>query len=80
MSQFHFDPASYLTMMREDVPRYDELQEVVAAATAHVEPRRILELGTGTGRPPGGYSSSIRAPAWSASTRARRCSRSHAQR
>ncbi len=49
MSQFHFDPDSYLAMMREDVPRYDELQEVVAAATGGIEAGRILELGTGTG-------------------------------
>ncbi len=49
MSQFHFDPDSYLAMMREDLPRYDELQETVAAATAGLEVRRILELGTGTG-------------------------------
>ena len=34
MSQFHFDPETYLEMMRADVPRYDELQDVVAAATA----------------------------------------------
>ena len=49
MSQFHFDPDSYLAMMREDVPCYDELQDVVAAATAGLDVRRILELGTGTG-------------------------------
>ncbi|MBA2384326.1 MAG: class I SAM-dependent methyltransferase [Actinobacteria bacterium] len=49
MSQFHFDPDSYLAMMRADVPRYDELQDVVAAATVGLEVRRILELGTGTG-------------------------------
>jgi tRNA (cmo5U34)-methyltransferase len=49
MNQFHFDPDTYLAMMREDVPRYDELQDVVAAATAGVDARRILELGTGTG-------------------------------
>jgi tRNA (cmo5U34)-methyltransferase len=49
MSQFHFDPETYLELMRADVPRYDELQEVVAAATSEVEARRILELGTGTG-------------------------------
>jgi tRNA (cmo5U34)-methyltransferase len=49
MSQFHFDPDSYLAMMREDVPRYDELQDVVAAATEGIDARRILELGTGTG-------------------------------
>ena len=49
MSQFHFDPDSYLTMIREDVPRYDELQDVVAAATSGMQVRRMLELGTGTG-------------------------------
>ena len=49
MSQFHFDPDSYLSMMREDVPRYDELQDVVAGATEGLDARRILELGTGTG-------------------------------
>ena len=49
MSQFHFDPDSYLAMMRADVPRYDELQDVVAAVTAGLAARRILELGTGTG-------------------------------
>jgi tRNA (cmo5U34)-methyltransferase len=49
MSQFHFDPDSYLAMMRADVPRYDELQDVVAAATAGPDAQRILELGTGTG-------------------------------
>jgi tRNA (cmo5U34)-methyltransferase len=49
MSQFHFDPDSYVAMMRADVPCYDELQDVVAAATMGIEPLRILELGTGTG-------------------------------
>jgi tRNA (cmo5U34)-methyltransferase len=36
-------------MMRADVPRYDELQDVAAAATAALEVERILDLGTGTG-------------------------------
>jgi tRNA (cmo5U34)-methyltransferase len=49
MSQFHFDPASYLAMIRADVPAYDELQERAAAATADVAARRILDLGAGTG-------------------------------
>lgn len=49
MSQFHFDPDSYLAMMRADVPCYDELQDVVVSATAGLQVRRILELGTGTG-------------------------------
>lgn len=49
MTEFHFDPDTYLAMMREDVPRYDELQDVVVAATSGLDARRILELGTGTG-------------------------------
>jgi tRNA (cmo5U34)-methyltransferase len=37
-------------MIREDVERYDELQEETARATAGAAPvRAILELGTGTG-------------------------------
>jgi tRNA (cmo5U34)-methyltransferase len=49
MSQFHFDPASYLDLIRADIPRYEEVQERVAAATAGVDATRILDLGAGTG-------------------------------
>jgi tRNA (cmo5U34)-methyltransferase len=49
MSQFHFDPASYPALIREDVARYDELQEETARATEGVAATAILELGTGTG-------------------------------
>ena len=49
MSQFHFHPDSYLELMRSEVPAYEELQDVVARATAGIEARRLLELGTGTG-------------------------------
>ncbi|HUJ55019.1 MAG TPA: class I SAM-dependent methyltransferase [Gaiellaceae bacterium] len=49
MSQFHFDPATYSTLIREDIARYDELQEETARATEGVETAAILELGTGTG-------------------------------
>jgi tRNA threonylcarbamoyl adenosine modification protein (Sua5/YciO/YrdC/YwlC family) len=46
--QFHFDPGSYLDMIRGDIPVYDQFQdELVAASGATV--RRVLELGTGTG-------------------------------
>jgi tRNA (cmo5U34)-methyltransferase len=48
-NQFHFTPEGYLELMHEEVPRYDELQEQVAAACAGVDAPRILELGTGTG-------------------------------
>jgi tRNA (cmo5U34)-methyltransferase len=49
MSQFHFDPASYLDLMREEVPAYERLQEAVAAASEGIEVTRVLDLGTGTG-------------------------------
>jgi tRNA (cmo5U34)-methyltransferase len=49
VGQFHFTPEHYLELMHEEVPRYDELQEETAKATAGVEARDILELGTGTG-------------------------------
>jgi tRNA (cmo5U34)-methyltransferase len=47
--QFHFDPATYLEMIRAEVPAYDELQDAVAEATAGVHAGRVLELGVGTG-------------------------------
>ena len=49
--QFHFDPATYLAMVRAEVPAFDELQEVVAGACtpASGAVSRVLELGTGTG-------------------------------
>jgi tRNA (cmo5U34)-methyltransferase len=47
--QFHFDPASYLEMIRVEVPSYDELQDIVAEATVGIHAERVLELGVGTG-------------------------------
>jgi tRNA (cmo5U34)-methyltransferase len=49
VSQFHFTPESYLELMHDEVPRYQELQDETARATAGVEARTILELGVGTG-------------------------------
>ena len=49
MGQFHWDPVTYLEMMREEVPLYETLQEQVAAACAGREVVYALELGTGTG-------------------------------
>jgi tRNA threonylcarbamoyl adenosine modification protein (Sua5/YciO/YrdC/YwlC family) len=46
--QFHFDPETYEQMIRADIPAYDKFQDVVARAGGD-GPRRILELGTGTG-------------------------------
>lgn len=47
--QWHFDPDSYLAMVREEIADYDDLQSRLAAATALVPARRILDLGSGTG-------------------------------
>jgi tRNA (cmo5U34)-methyltransferase len=49
MSQFHFDPTTYPAAIREDIARYDELQEETARATEGVAAAAVLELGTGTG-------------------------------
>jgi tRNA (cmo5U34)-methyltransferase len=47
--QFHWNPSTYLELMREEVPDYERLQAETAAASNDVEARVILELGTGTG-------------------------------
>jgi tRNA (cmo5U34)-methyltransferase len=48
-NQFHFDPVSYLDVVRSEMPSYDELQRQVGLATVGVKATRILDLGTGTG-------------------------------
>lgn len=48
MGQFHWKPDDYLERIREEVPRYDELQEQAIAAVPFA-PERVLELGMGTG-------------------------------
>jgi tRNA (cmo5U34)-methyltransferase len=51
VSQYHFDPATYLDMMREEVPAYERLQDAVASASdgVAVDVAHVLDLGTGTG-------------------------------
>jgi tRNA (cmo5U34)-methyltransferase len=49
VSQFHFEPGTYLENMRADIPVFDELQQETAAATDDLEAVDILELGVGTG-------------------------------
>jgi tRNA threonylcarbamoyl adenosine modification protein (Sua5/YciO/YrdC/YwlC family) len=46
--RFHFDPSTYLEMVRGDLPEYDELQRQLVAASGE-QVHRILDLGTGTG-------------------------------
>ncbi len=44
----HWNPDTYLEQIRADVPRFDELQAASVAAIP-AEPKRVLELGIGTG-------------------------------
>jgi tRNA (cmo5U34)-methyltransferase len=49
MSEWEWNPETYLAEMADEIPGYEELQEAVAAATAGIGAARVLELGTGTG-------------------------------
>jgi tRNA (cmo5U34)-methyltransferase len=46
VSQFHWDPDTYLQVMREEVPAYDRLQDEVARAAAGLRVECVLDLGT----------------------------------
>lgn len=47
-AQFHSDPETYLEKIRADIPRFDELQRAAVEAVPG-SPKRVLELGMGTG-------------------------------
>ena len=49
MSEWEWNPDTYLAEMAAEIPGYEELQGTVTAATAGVDAKRVLELGTGTG-------------------------------
>jgi tRNA (cmo5U34)-methyltransferase len=49
VSEWEWDPETYLAEMADEIPGYEDLQEAVAAATVDVRATRVLELGTGTG-------------------------------
>jgi tRNA (cmo5U34)-methyltransferase len=49
VTQWHWDPESYLQNMLAEVPSYPELQEQTARAAAAIPAATILELGIGTG-------------------------------
>ena len=49
MSDFEWDPETYLALMAEEIPDYPRLQTEVAAAAAAGAPRSILDLGVGSG-------------------------------
>jgi tRNA (cmo5U34)-methyltransferase len=44
-----WDPDRYLREIRIEIPRFDEFQDAVAAATTGVDAEAVLELGVGTG-------------------------------
>ena len=48
MSDFSWKPDDYLDLIREEIPRYEELQDQAIAAIPFA-PERVLELGMGTG-------------------------------
>jgi tRNA (cmo5U34)-methyltransferase len=49
VSDWEWDPETYLAQMADEIPGYQDLQAAVAAATGTVGATRVLELGTGTG-------------------------------
>jgi tRNA (cmo5U34)-methyltransferase len=49
MSEFRFDPDTYMDLMRQEVPAYERLQQAVAQASADMAVGSVLDLGTGTG-------------------------------
>jgi tRNA (cmo5U34)-methyltransferase len=49
VTQWHWDPETYLQNMLTEVPSYPELQEQAAKAAADAPAHTILELGIGTG-------------------------------
>jgi tRNA (cmo5U34)-methyltransferase len=49
VSEWEWDPATYLAEMADEIPGYEDLQEAAAAATVDARATRVLELGTGTG-------------------------------
>ena len=48
VDEARFKPEEYSECIAE-IPRYEELQQATAAATAELDAREVLELGTGTG-------------------------------
>lgn len=49
MTEWHWNPATYLDAMLSEIPAYAELQERAVAAGEGLAVRQILELGIGTG-------------------------------
>jgi tRNA (cmo5U34)-methyltransferase len=49
MSEYRFDPATYVDLMRAEVPAYARLQQRVGEAAAGLPVTDVLDLGIGTG-------------------------------
>jgi tRNA (cmo5U34)-methyltransferase len=49
LSEWEWDPDTYLAEMAAEIPGYQELQEAIVAAAVGLRAARVLELGTGTG-------------------------------
>ena len=49
MTNIDWDPSTYLETMLAAIPKYRELEDRTAAATADLDVRNVLELGVGTG-------------------------------
>jgi tRNA (cmo5U34)-methyltransferase len=49
MSEFHFDPTTYMDTMRAEMPRYETVQDTIGTATDGLTVMTVLDLGTGTG-------------------------------
>jgi tRNA (cmo5U34)-methyltransferase len=49
VAETEWDPETYLGLMLEEIPGFEELQEAVAAAITDLQVGEVLELGTGTG-------------------------------
>ena len=49
MTDWEWNPETYLAEITAEIPGYEELQDAVAAASAQTQARRVLELGVGTG-------------------------------
>jgi tRNA (cmo5U34)-methyltransferase len=49
VSEWEWNPDTYLAEMAAEIPGYEELQEAIVTATAGLRATRVLELGTGTG-------------------------------
>lgn len=49
MSEFEWNPDTYLALMAQEVPDYERLQEALVDAVSNAPAGRMLELGTGSG-------------------------------